>query len=52
VNWEKWVLVSVLGFSILMSIILIDKPRKPMTPGMAVANLVVNGALIVLVVLA
>lgn len=36
-------LVSLLGFGTIATIYMIGKPRKPLTPGVAVATLITSG---------
>lgn len=44
--WYAWVLVGTIALSSLMVIASIGKPRKPQTPGGAVAVLIVNGLIV------
>jgi hypothetical protein len=50
-NWFDWTLIAWLALGVLSAIALIGKPRKPITPGVAVTTLVINGALAAGVVL-
>lgn len=51
-NWEKWVLISVIALSTLMTIGMVGRPRETMTPGNAIFITLGNAAFIWLVVLA
>lgn len=50
-NWFDWTLIAWLALGVLSAIALIGKPRKPVTPGVAVTTLLINGALVAGVVL-
>jgi hypothetical protein len=45
-TWFDWILVAWLTLGVVLTIALIGKPRKPITPGVAVATLVINSALV------
>lgn len=51
-SWEKWVLIALSAWSVLMTISMIGKPRKPIDPSLAIAALVLQGAVVALVVFA
>lgn len=41
--WYAWLVTALVGVSTLVTIGSVGKPRKPTTPGIAVAVVVVNG---------
>jgi len=45
-TWFAWTLVGWLTLGVVASIAVIGKPRQPVTPGLAVATLVINGFLV------
>jgi hypothetical protein len=51
-SWPKWVLIALYVFTALANVASVGKERKPLSPGVATASLVVTGILVVLVVLA
>jgi len=50
VTWPKIVLIAWLALSVLMTIATIGKPRKTMTPDVAVAVVIIDAILVALVV--
>ena len=44
-DWQKWVLLGILALNTLVAIATVGKPRRPTTPGVAVAVLVLNSLL-------
>lgn len=50
-TWFDWTLVGWLAFGALATVGLIGVPRKPISPGTAVATVVINAALVVGVLL-
>lgn len=51
-SWEKWVLIAYMMLNAVLTILVIGKPRPPITPDVAVGIMLVNTGLITLVVLA
>lgn len=49
-TWQQWTVCALLAWGSLLTIANIGKPRKPIDPSLAVAVLILNGALIALVV--
>ena len=44
--WYIWVVIGVYVVSSLATVLIIDKPRARITPGVALATLVVNGLML------
>lgn len=51
-NVYAWILVALSFVSVIVEVTQVGKPRKPVTPGVAAATVVVNTAYAALVVLA
>lgn len=49
--WFDWALAGWLALTAVLSVALIGVPRNPITPGAAIATLLINGAIIAGVVL-
>lgn len=49
-SWQKWVLVAFTALAALLNVSVIGKPRKPLTPGLAVTILLLDAGYIALVV--
>lgn len=45
-TWFDWTLVGWLTFGVLATVALVGVPRKPISPGTAVATLIINGLLV------
>ena len=50
-TWFDWTLVAWLALGALASVALVGKPRKPLTPGVAVATVLINALIVVGVVM-
>jgi hypothetical protein len=50
-SWEKWVLLGLLAYAVLVTVIAIGKPRQPISNGVAACTLVIAAVQAVLVVL-
>lgn len=51
-SWQKWVLLAVMALSVITTILMIGRPRAPITPAIAVFAALFNGGLAALVVFA
>jgi hypothetical protein len=45
-TWFEYLLISLLSLNVIVMILMVGKPREPVTPGVAVVTLVINSALI------
>jgi hypothetical protein len=46
-TWFDWALIAWLALGGLAAVALVGKPRKPLTPGVAVATILINALIVV-----
>lgn len=51
-SWQKWTLIALYVVSALLTVATIGRPRKPLEAGTAVAVLIIDALLVLLVVTA
>lgn len=45
-NWFDWLLVAILGVGAIVSVLLVGEERKPIAPGTAALQVILNASLI------
>lgn len=49
-GWLQWILSSVIALSTIVTVTMVNKPRKPITAGTAAIVVVLNGLMIIAIV--